>query len=136
MTTPTSEPPAPTPPAPATSGPALPGPAPSAWRVRLDPAYQAAVRYFPWHLRLFVALNLALTVANFVTGRPWWAFWPLLVTGIALAAHYLVYKTAEVDNTWAEERTQDLNLKSYDRGHIEDIKSRFEKGETPPPPPR
>ena len=30
-----------------------------------------------------------------------------------------------VDEHWAEERVEELNLKSYDRSHIEELKSRF-----------
>ncbi|WP_156795869.1 2TM domain-containing protein [Bradyrhizobium icense] len=108
----------------------------SSWRARLAPVYRWLVRYFLWHVWFFVSANLILNGLNFLTGRPWWAFWPLLVTSPLLAAHYLFYKTATVDERWADARTEELNLKSYDRGHIEDIKSRFEKGEVPPPPPR
>jgi len=70
-------------------------------------------------------LNAILTLANVVTGRPWWAFWPLLVTSFALGIHYLLYKTLMVDEQWAEERVGELNLKSYDRSHIEALKSRL-----------
>jgi hypothetical protein len=123
MTTPPAAPPEPVPPA-------------SSWRATFAPAHRWLVRYFAWHVRLFLIVNIALNALNIFTGRPWWAFWPLLVTGFALGAHYLFYKTAVVDERWADERTQDLNLKSYDRGHIEDLKTRYEKGEVPPPPPR
>jgi hypothetical protein len=73
------------------------------------------VRAFRWHLRAFLALNAALTLTNVLTGMPWWAFWPLLVTSLALGIHYLLYKAVTVDETWAEERVEELNLKSYDR---------------------
>jgi hypothetical protein len=88
-----------------------------------------AVRAFRWHLGLFLLLNTALTLANVATGMPWWAFWPLLVTGLLIGFHYLVYKAVTVDETWAEERVEELNLKSYDRSHIEELKSRY--GEPP-----
>ena len=92
------------------------------------PALTAAsvrlLRAFPWHLRGFVAVNIALNVVNAFTGRPWWAFWPLLATGFALAIHYLFYKAAAVDERWVDARVEELNLKSYDRGHIEDLKMR------------
>lgn len=38
------------------------------------------------------------------------------------AVHYLVYKTGTVDDAWVEERTLDLRSKSYDMGHIDDIR--------------
>ena len=70
-------------------------------------------------------LNTGLNLTNASTGRPWWAFWPLLVTGMLLGLHYLLYKAMTVDEHWAEERIEELNLKSYDRSHIEELKSRF-----------
>ena len=36
-----------------------------------------------------------------------------------------------VDERWVEERTEELNLKSYDRSHIEDLKSRYGADSTP-----
>ena len=88
------------------------------------------MRAFRWHLLAFVCLlNAVLTLANVLTGMPWWAFWPLLVTGFLLGVHYLVYKAVTVDEPWAEERVEELNLKSYDRSHIEELKSRY--GERP-----
>ncbi len=35
--------------------------------------------------------------------------------------HYLRYKAATVDEGWADARTAELRLKSYDRDHIENI---------------
>lgn len=74
---------------------------------------------------VFLALNVALSLANALVGRPWWAFWPLIATTFLLGIHYLLYKALSVDEQWAEERVEELNLKSYDRSHIEGLKSRF-----------
>jgi hypothetical protein len=38
----------------------------------------------------------------------------------------LFYKAVTVDDRWAEERVEELNLKSYDRSHIEDLKARYD----------
>lgn len=73
-------------------------------------------------------------MVNIATGRGWWALWPLLATGAVLGLHYLGYKAVTVDEQWAAERVQELNLKSYDRGHIEALKSRY-KVDAPPSPP-
>lgn len=91
------------------------------------------MRTFRRHLWAFLALNIASSVANAVTGRPWWAVWPLLVTGFLLGLHYLLYKALSVDEQWAEERVEELNLKSYDRSHIEELKARF-RGNDPSRP--
>ncbi|MFN3744588.1 MAG: 2TM domain-containing protein [Hyphomicrobiaceae bacterium] len=81
----------------------------------------------PWHVGIFAALNIVLTVANIATGRPWWAVWPLIVSGAALALHYFLYRATAVDEAWVAARIAELNLKSYDRAHIENIKERVEK---------
>lgn len=81
---------------------------------------------FPWHFGIFIALNVVLTLANIVTGRPWWAVWPLIISGFALALHYFISRATAVDEAWVESRITELNLKSYDRSHIEDIKERAE----------
>jgi hypothetical protein len=82
---------------------------------------------FPWHIGIFAVLNVALTVANIVTGRPWWAVWPLIISGVALSLHYFLYRATAVDEQWVAARISELNLKSYDRAHIESIKERVEK---------
>lgn len=92
-------------------------PPPAAWRDRL-------VRGFRWHAWSFLALNLGLTATNITTGRPWWALWPLLATGLALGVHYMLSKAFTVDERWADERARELTLKSYDRSHIENIRDR------------
>jgi hypothetical protein len=92
---------------------------------RAGSAWQRLVRSFRWHARAFVALNAVLALANAFVGSWWWAFWPLIVTGFVLGLHYLLYKAGTVDEQWAAERAEELNLKSYDRSHIEDLKSRY-----------
>ena len=72
-------------------------------------------------------LNTGFTLLNLQIGNIWWAFWPLLASGFLLALHYLAYKSFTLDEAWVDERTQELNLKSYDRSHIEDLKSRHEQ---------
>ncbi|NKB16779.1 MAG: 2TM domain-containing protein [Sphingomonadales bacterium] len=72
-------------------------------------------------------LNTGFALLNLKIGNTWWAFWPLLASGFLLALHYLGYKSFTLDDAWVDERTQELNLKSYDRSHIEDLKSRHEQ---------
>lgn len=82
-------------------------------------------RTLRWHALAMIAVNLLLTGINIFTGGTWWAFWPLLVTGALLAIHYFSYKAAVANERWVAERVEELNLKSYDRSHIEDLKSRY-----------
>jgi hypothetical protein len=81
-----------------------------------------------------VAINLVLTGVNALAGAPWWAVWPLIGTLGLLGLHYLVYKAVSADARWAEERVEELNLKSYDRSHIEELKSRYGGGLGPGDP--
>ena len=89
------------------------------------------VHAFPWHVRIFLVANVALGIVNAATGGLWWAFWPLLITSIALGVHYLFRRAAAADEHWAAQRAEELNLKSYDRSHIENLKSRY-PDDTPP----
>ena len=80
---------------------------------------------FRLHLWAFTLVNLALNAANWFVGDDWWAFWPLVVWGLVLVAHYLMDKSKRVDQRWVEERTEDVRSKSYDRAHIDSIETRF-----------
>ena len=84
---------------------------------------------FRLHLSAFILVNLALNAANWFVGGDWWAFWPLVVWGVVLVAHYLIYKSKRVDKRWVEERTDDVRSKSYDRAHIDSIEKRYTEPE-------
>lgn len=99
-------------------------PSPWAGREAVASTVQRLVQLFPWHAGVFLAVNAAITAINAVTGPPWWGLWPLLATGALLGVHYLGYKAAAVDERWVDARVEELNLKSYDRGHIEGLKAR------------
>lgn len=92
------------------------------WRVFAE----LAVGVYPWHKAVFVGLNVALTLLNVYLGRPWWALWPLLVTGFLFTVHYLLYKSLTVDDAWVDERTAELYDKSYDQAQIDSIAERYE----------
>ncbi|MCL4767037.1 MAG: hypothetical protein KJZ80_12430 [Hyphomicrobiaceae bacterium] len=89
------------------------------------PALQRLAALYPWHLCFFLASNVVVNALNAVTGGPWWAFWPSAATGLLLAAHHLALRAAAVDERWADRRAEELNLKSYDRSHIENLRSRY-----------
>ncbi|MEM9028931.1 MAG: 2TM domain-containing protein [Pseudomonadota bacterium] len=79
------------------------------------------VATFPIHRTAFVFVNVALTVANVVTGPPWWGVWPLLITGALFCVHWLTVASMRADESWADARAKRLQERSYDHGHIEDI---------------
>jgi len=77
--------------------------------------------WFRRHLAAYLVVNIGLTAINIADGAPWWAFWPFAIWSMVLMVHYLVYKTATVDDAWVDERVEDLRSKSYDLSHIDDI---------------
>lgn len=79
---------------------------------------------YPWHRLIFIGFNGLLTAINLYTGKPWWALWPLVITGGLFTLHYLVYKTTLIDDDWVNERANDLYDRSYDQGHIDSIAER------------
>jgi len=88
---------------------------------------------FRLHLWAFVLVNLALNAANWFMGGDWWAFWPLAIWGVVLAAHYLIDKSRRVDARWVEERTEEVRSKSYDASHIDSIARRYDVKDSEPP---
>ena len=78
------------------------------------------------HMLAYAAVCAILIVTNIALGGGWWSFWPLFVWGLVLALHFLYVRSVDVDERWAQERTEDLHVRSYDLGHIEDIEKRVE----------
>jgi hypothetical protein len=78
-----------------------------------------------WHAAAFIVVNGFLSIANAATGGGWWAFWPLLITAAGLGLHYMLRKSLDVNAGWVDERVEELNIKSYDRAHIEELKARL-----------
>jgi hypothetical protein len=104
-----------------------------------SPMQVRAARTFKPHLLIYLSVNAALTAINVYMGAPWWGVWPLVLWGLLLMLHFLFYRAASVDDAWVDERILDLRSKSYDMGHIDDIRKqpapsvRDEKGASPPP---
>jgi hypothetical protein len=93
------------------------------------------MRLFRWHLLAYCLLIGALTVVNIFVGGGWWSFWPMCAWGLVLALHFFYYKSVTVDEAWAQERTDDLRLRSYDLSHISDIEDRVDSGDSSVSPP-
>jgi hypothetical protein len=112
---------------------------PNAGPAAQSPTRSRISRTFKGHLLIYLTVNAVLTGINIYTGAPWWAVWPLLLWGLLVMLHFLVYRTTSVDDAWVEERTLDLRSKSYDMGHIDDIREhpapslQGDKGAAPPP---
>ena len=84
-------------------------------------AARPAAAAFRRHAWAFVAAACALIAANWLTGAPWWSFWPIARLGSRARGALSVYKARTVDERWVEERTADLHSKSYDASHIDSI---------------
>ncbi|MGH8742512.1 MAG: 2TM domain-containing protein, partial [Burkholderiales bacterium] len=67
-------------------------------------------------------VNAALTAVNGYMGAPWWAVWPLVLWGLLVVLHFLYHRATSVDDAWVDERALDLRSRSYDLGHIDDIR--------------
>ncbi len=89
-----------------------------------------AVARFRVHFLVYLAAGIGVLGLAAATGWRWMS-WVMLVWGILLLVHYLVYKTRTVDERWVEERTEELHLKSYDRDHIQSIRSQHGSDDTP-----
>ena len=92
-------------------------------------AHRFLLDRFRIHLRLYLVLGGGLTLIDLFTGAGWWSFTPVCGWGIVLAVHYCYVRAASVDDDWVRERTEDLRIRSYDLGHITDLKERIERGD-------
>ncbi len=88
-----------------------------------------AVRRLRRHILAYVAINGALFLIDLLTPGSWWFLWPMFAWGVAVAAHWLYVKSANIDDVWVQQRTEDIRLQAHDLGHIEDIVERHEKAE-------
>jgi hypothetical protein len=85
---------------------------------------------FGSHFLVFVAASVVILALAAATD--WrWLYWVPAGWGVLLLVHYLIYKASTIDQRWVDERTEELRIKSYDRGHIESIRSEQGGDETP-----
>ncbi len=78
---------------------------------------------------------VVLLAVNIFVGGGWWSFWPMCLWGLVLAFHFFYYRSVTVDDSWVQERTDDLRLRSYDLSHIRDIEDRVDRGDSSVRPP-
>ncbi|MGQ0511171.1 MAG: 2TM domain-containing protein [Betaproteobacteria bacterium] len=103
------------------------GPGSRARPSRIEPAGRAtaAERAFLLHRLAFGTGVALLSLANWLSGLPWWSFWPIAAWSTIFGVHYLIHKARSTDERWVEERVADLHSKSYDAGHIDSIATRY-----------
>ncbi len=88
-----------------------------------------AIRRLRRHILAYAAVNGALFLIDLLTPGPWWSLWPMFGWGVAVAAHWLYVTSANIDDAWVQQRTEDIRLQAHDLGHMEDIAKRHEKAE-------
>jgi hypothetical protein len=81
------------------------------------------------HIRIYAVAAVLLIVVDKLTGPALWSFWPLIAWGGVLAVHFFAVKSLFVDEDWVEERARELHDKSYDFGHIDDIRDRIDSAD-------
>lgn len=99
------------------------------------PGRDRITRIFRWHATAYGVLMGGVAVLNIYVGGGWWSFWPMCGWGLVLALHFFYYKSVTVDEEWAQERTDDLMVRSYDLSHIQDIAERVDEGDASVSPP-
>jgi Na+/melibiose symporter-like transporter len=84
------------------------------------------------HVGLYVCVIVVLIAIDLVfAGVPSWLWWTIALWGVAIGFHYLLVKSAHVDEVWGERRAERIRRKSYDLGHIDQIEKSY-KSDTMP----
>ncbi len=83
------------------------------------------------HLLAYASINGLFVLIDLLTPGSWWFVWPMLGWGIALAAHWLYVKSVNVDDAWADRRTEDLRSQALDWSHMADMEKRYQAKDPP-----
>ncbi len=82
--------------------------------------------WWPRHRLAFAAIGGCATAADVFLGEGWNTFAPILGWAMLLGLHYVIARSLTMDDDRAERRTEDLRLRAYDQGHIDDIGGRHD----------
>ena len=80
---------------------------------------------FPRHFRIYAGVSIAAIALNLTIGLGLPLFWPIAAWTTLVAVHYFIASSLDVEEDWVEEKAEDLRMRSYDFGHIDDIKDRI-----------
>lgn len=94
-----------------------------------QPGLLPRAAWFPRHFRIFLGVVLVAIMANAAFGLGLPLFWPIGAWTVLLAIHYLVASTLSVEQDWVDEKAEDLRMRSYDFGHIDEIRDRAARHE-------
>ena len=79
------------------------------------------------HLIAYGCASVVFFVADYFMAGASWFYWPVMAWGAVVGVHWLYCKSIDVDDDWAERRTINIRLKSYDLGHIAAIDESYRK---------
>jgi len=82
--------------------------------------------WWPRHRIAFLGLGGCLTLADVFLGDGWNTFAPMLAWGMVVGLHFILARSLAMDDELVERRTEDLRLRAYDQGHIDDIGGRHD----------
>ena len=82
--------------------------------------------WWPRHRLAFAVVAGCITAADVFFGEGWNTFAPVLAWGMLFGLHYLLARSMTMDDARASRRTEDLRLRAYDQGHIDDIGGRHD----------
>ncbi len=82
---------------------------------------------FPQHVRIFIGVVLVAVLANAALDLGLPLFWPIGAWTALLAIHYFIASSLDVREDWVDEKAEDLRMRSYDFGHIDEIRDRAAK---------
>ena len=82
-------------------------------------------RYFRIHRRVYLAALALLVLTKLFLVDGWWPVGVGAVWGFVLLVHYMVVKSASIDDNWADRRADDVTDKAYDAGHMSNIRDRY-----------
>ena len=80
--------------------------------------------WWPWHRLAFAVVGGCATVADVFLGDGWNTFGPVLAWGMLLSLHFILAQSLMMDEETADRRSEDLRLRAYDQGHMDDIGGR------------
>ena len=82
--------------------------------------------WWPRHRLAYAVVGGCATLADVFFGDGWNTFGPVLAWGMLLVLHFILARSLTMDEEGVEQRSEDLRLRAYDQGHIDDIGGRHD----------
>ena len=89
------------------------------WAARLS-------AWWPRHRLAYAVVGGCATVTDVFIGDGWNTFAPVLAWGMFLVLHFILARSMTMDDEGVAQRSENLRLRAYDQGHIDDIGGRHD----------